>query len=30
VEDYAKFGVPTDSEAILVRETDGHSAVVEE
>ena len=30
VEDYAKIGLPTDCEAILLMETDGHSAVVEE
>ena len=30
VEDYAKIGLPLDAEAILLMETDGHPAVVEE
>lgn len=30
VEDYAKIGLPTDAEAILLIETDGHPAAVEE
>ncbi len=30
VEDYAKIGLPTDCEAILLMETDGHDAVVRE
>ncbi|MCC6354422.1 MAG: FAD-binding protein, partial [Verrucomicrobiae bacterium] len=30
VEDYAKIGLPRDAEAILLMETDGHPAVVEE
>lgn len=30
VEDYAKIGLPTDCEAILLMETDGHDAVVKE
>ena len=30
VEDYAKIGLPTDCEALLLMETDGHPAVVEE
>jgi len=30
VEDYAKVGLPRDAEAILLMETDGHSAVVAE
>lgn len=29
VEDYAKIGLPTDCEALLLMETDGHPAVVE-
>jgi len=30
VEDYAKIGLPTDVEAVVLMETDGHPAVVEE
>ena len=30
VEDFAKIGLPLDAEAILLMETDGHAAVVEE
>ncbi|HVM61665.1 MAG TPA: FAD-linked oxidase C-terminal domain-containing protein [Verrucomicrobiae bacterium] len=30
VEEYAKIGLPLDAEAILLMETDGHAAVVEE
>ncbi|MBX7211694.1 MAG: FAD-binding protein [Verrucomicrobiaceae bacterium] len=30
VEDYAKIGLPTDVEALVLMETDGHPAVVEE
>ena len=30
VEDYAKIGLPTDVEALLLMETDGHPAVVED
>ncbi|MDZ4815263.1 MAG: FAD-linked oxidase C-terminal domain-containing protein [Verrucomicrobiota bacterium] len=30
VEDYAKIGLPLDAEAVLLMETDGHPAVVEE
>ncbi|MEZ5386155.1 MAG: FAD-linked oxidase C-terminal domain-containing protein [Prosthecobacter sp.] len=30
VEDYAKIGLPTDVEALVLMETDGHSSVVEE
>jgi glycolate oxidase len=30
VEDYAKIGLPLDCEALLLMETDGHAAVVEE
>lgn len=30
VEDYAKIGLPTDAEAILLMETDGHPAAVED
>ena len=30
VEDYAKIGLPTDCEALLLMETDGHPAAVEE
>jgi len=30
VEDYAKLGLPLDAEAILIMETDGHPAAVEE
>src|SRR6266567_3056760 len=30
VEDFAKIGLPLDAEAILLMETDGHPAVVED
>jgi glycolate oxidase len=30
VEDFAKVGLPTDAEAVLLMETDGHPAVIEE